>query len=400
MKIYLIGTGTEGCRTLTAEAADAVARAGLLIGAKRMLAPYRLSGKECVCAYQPEEIAALLNSTAHQTAAVLFSGDTGFFSGTKKLLPLLAGSDVTVLPGISSAAAFCALLGKSYEQIKYVSLHGTNASIAIHAATNPLCFFLLGGEMRAADVCRRLCACGLGEITVHIGQDLGYPYAKVRSGSAADFTDCTDSTLTVLMTENPGALRYLPSAIPDDRFQRGQVPMTKSQVRCCITASLSIRRDGICWDIGCGTGSVSVEMAFRCPDGSVYAFDKNTDAVRLTKENAARFCCDNIIAAEGSCPESLRDAPAPDHVFIGGSGGHAAEIFAVIAKKNPAAAVTAAAVTLESLHQLTECFKAYGASYTVTQIAVTDTKQVGGYTMLNAQNPVFLIGGQLQCGAS
>ncbi len=400
MKIYLIGTGTEGCRTLTAEAADAVACAGLLIGAKRMLAPYRLSGKDCVCAYQPEEIAELLKNSTHQTAAVLFSGDTGFFSGAKKLLPLLDGADVTVLPGISSAAAFFALLGKSYEQVRYVSLHGANASIAIHAAANPICFFLLGGEMRAADVCKRLCAYGLGEITVRIGQDLGYPYAKLHEGKAADFTGCSDSTLTVLMTENPDALRYLPSAIPDDRFQRGQVPMTKAQVRCCITASLNIRRDGICWDIGCGTGSVSVEMACRCPDGLVYAFDRDPEAVRLTSENAARFCCDNIIAAEGVCPDCLQDAPAPDHVFIGGSSGHAAEIFAAIAEKNPAAIITAAAVTLESLHRFTECFKAYGAPYSVTQIAVTDTRQIGGYTMLNAQNPVFLIGGQLLCGAS
>ena len=155
-----------------------------------------------------------------------------------------------------------------------------------------------------------------------------------------------------------------------------------------------------CWDIGCGTGSVAVEMAYRCPDGHVYAYDKNAAAVLLTHENAQKFCCDHITAAEGECPTILQDAPAPDKVFIGGSGGNLREIFSVIQQKNPAADIAATAVSLETLSDAVQIFEQYCVNYQVTQIAVTRTKKRGAYTMFDAQNPVYLITGGLKCAGS
>ena len=176
--------------------------------------------------------------------------------------------------------------------------------------------------------------------------------------------------------------------------------MTKAEVRCNAVAALRIGSDAVCWDIGCGTGSVSVEAAFRCPDGFVYAFDQRADAVSLTRENAQKFGCDNIIAAEGRGPEILHDAPAPDCVFIGGAGGRLRGIMAAIAEKNPAARVALTAVSLETLTQAMELFTEYCGEFETVQIAVTRTKKRGAYTMFDAQNPVYLIAGGLQCSGS
>lgn len=398
MKIYLIGIGTDGCRTLTAEAADAIRTSDLLIGASRMLEPFRGSGKTCISTYQTNEIAKIIMESHYKSVSVLFSGDTGFFSGAKALLAQLTPDDVTIIPGISSAAAFCAKIGKSYEKMHFLSLHGVDSNIAIQTATHPLCFFLLGGKLRVSDLCRRLCDYHMSQIKVYIGQNLGYPNEKIISGSAAEFLDFSDDTLTVMGTENPAYLDYLPSAIPDQDFIRSQIPMTKSQIRCIITALLHIRRHAVCWDVGCGTGSVSVEMAHRCPDGTVYAFDKNPEAVKLTMQNAKKFFCDNICAAEGLCPDILKDAAVPDFVFIGGSCGNLPGIFRTIAEKNPAAEILVSAVSLESLAQASDCFAQNGISPDIVQIAVTNTRKIGNHTMLDAQNPVFLIWGRLQCG--
>ena len=136
MKLYLIGTGTEGRRTLTAEAAEAIASSGLLIGGARILEPFRDTKAECICTYKTDEIVQAIRHTEHGIVSVLFSGDCGFFSGAKKLLAALPDADITVLPGISSAAAFCAKIGKTYENMRFVSLHGTKANIAIEAATH------------------------------------------------------------------------------------------------------------------------------------------------------------------------------------------------------------------------------------------------------------------------
>ena len=396
MKVYIVGIGMDGRKTLTKEAEKAVSEAGILIGAERMLRPFADLGKEMFTSYIPREIAEKADSCGYDTAAVLMSGDCGFFSGARKLLPLLEKHDVEVIAGISSASYFCSKLGLAYEKMKFVTLHGRASNIAVNVKMNEYCFFLLGGEVSPADVCRRLCEYGMGDVTVDIGADLGYESERIITGKASEFTDAQVSGLAVLITENSSFLRYLPSAIDDGRFIRGEIPMTKAEVRCIAVSKLDIAADSVVWDIGCGTGSVSVEAAFRCPDGKVLAFDKKPEAVGLTLENARSFGCDNIEAAEGRCPDILTDIPAPDKVFIGGTSGNMAGIFETVDRRNPQADIVVTAVSLETLQSAVSAFERFGAVPEIVQAAVTRTKKIGAHTMLQAQNPVFIISGRLQ----
>lgn len=395
MKIYIVGTGMDGEKTLNREAENAISEAKLLIGAKRILQPFKAYEKELFVSYDPREIAEKLNSCTYETAAVLMSGDCGFFSGAKKLFPLLEAHDVYIVAGISSAAYFCSKLGISYEKMKFISLHGRCSNIAANVKMSERCFFLLGGKITAAEVCRRLCDHGMGGVTVHIGTDLGYESESILTAKASEFTDIQVSGLVVLITENASYLRYVPSAISDDSFQRGDIPMTKSEVRCIVVSKLNIANDSVVWDIGCGTGSVSVEAAFRCIDGKVLSFDKKSESVRLTMQNARLFGLDNIEVIEGNCPEILADSQIPDKVFIGGSSGNMKGIFDIVHSKNPAAEIVVTAVSLETLHKAADCFEKFGTAPQIVQIAVTPTKKIGTHTMLQAQNPVFVISGRL-----
>ncbi len=394
MKVYIIGTGVNSRSSLTREAIEAIENSQLLIGADRMLASYSGCGKKLVKAYKPEDIYDILRNSKYNTAAVLMSGDCGFFSGTKKLLPLIENMKTVIISGISSAVYFCSRINISYETMKFVSLHGKNANIAVNVRMNEKCFFLLGGDMNAADICRRLCEFGLSDVTVYIGENLGYENEICRNGKAKDFINTNIDKLSVLVTENPDYLRYIPSAIPDGEFIRDSIPMTKSAVRENIISRLDICHDSVCWDIGCGTGSVSVEMAFRCPDGKVLAFDKKSEAAELTVRNARKFGCDNIFANEGVCPQILKNMPAPDKVFVGGSSGNMIEIIECVFQKNEFADITISAVSLETLEQAVKAFERFGKEYSVMQIAVTETRKVGSHTMLTAQNPVFIIKGR------
>ncbi len=394
MKVYVIGTGMNGESTLTREAAAAIADSEVIIGAERMTAPYLSSGKTVLTTYKPTEIADYLNCSTASSAAVLLSGDTGFFSAAKRLLPLLEDHDVKTLCGISSAAYLCSLTGHSYEDMRFISLHGRSANIAINVRMNRYCFFLLGGEMTVGELCSRLCSYNLGGVRIFIGEDMGSDSEKITEGIASDFTSYENVSLCSLIVENPDCIKYIPSSMSDSAFIRGNVPMTKAVVRGSAVSSLEIERDSVCWDIGCGTGSVSVEMAFRCPAGTVYAFDKSAEAVELTKQNCMSHSCDNIIVREGVCPDLLEDVPAPDKVFIGGSSGNMLNIFRCITNKGSSPDIAVTAVSLETLEQACRCFEAFFYIYTVTQIAVTDTRKVGNHTMLTAQNPVFLIRGR------
>ena len=395
MKIYIVGTGVDGENTLTKAAEKAIAESDLLIGAKRIVKPFVKLGKEVFITYRHTDIAEKLSSADCSTAAVLMSGDCGFFSGTKKLLPLLEGHDVQVIAGISSASYLCSKVGIPYEKMKFISLHGRDSNIAVNVKMNEHCFLLLGGDITAADVCKRLCEYGLGSADVFIGAELGYHNECIITGKASELTDVHTSGLDVLITENKEALNYIPSAINDEKFIRGEIPMTKSEVRCIAVSKLNIKSDSVVWDIGCGTGSVTLETAYRCPDGKVFSFDKKHEAATLTAENARLFSCDNISVTEGECPEILTDIAAPDKVFIGGSSGNMSGIFEAVHAQNPCADVVVTAVSLETLNEAIECFERFGVLPEIVQVSASRTRKLGTHTMLQAQNPVFIISGRL-----
>ena len=172
--------------------------------------------------------------------------------------------------------------------------------------------------------------------------------------------------------------------------------MTKSEVRSVCTAKLEVGSDSICWDIGCGTGSVAIEMAFLCPNGKVYAVEKNEEAVRLTSENRIKFGCDNIEIISGNAESVVETLPEPDCVFVGGSSGSLKKIITAVMEKNPFAKIVVTAVSLETLNQCIEIFDSIGAETEIMQIAVTRTRKVGRHTMFAAENPIFIIRGNLK----
>ena len=402
MKVFIVGIGTDGISTLTREAEKAVSESELIIGAERMVRRYEDSGKEIFINYDPEKITEKIKNSRAEKISVLMSGDCGFFSGAKKLVPMLeneVGCETEMIGGISSAVYFCAKTGISYENMKFISLHTYDAvigKIAVNVRMNEKCFFLLGGNYPAFFLCRRLCDYGLKDVKIYIGENLGYENEKIICGSAEELADYRGEKLAVLIAVNEDHIDYIPSGINDDEFIRDdKIPMTKSEVRCIAVSGLNIAHDSVCWDIGSGSGSVSVEAAFRCPDGKVCAFDRSSEAYRLTRENACKFGCDNIIAVKGECPDILEDAESPDKVFIGGSSGRLKEIFQCVYNKNPYADITVTAVSVETLGESVRLFEEYGGSFSVTQAAVTRTKRIGRHTMFNALNPVYIIKGTL-----
>lgn len=394
MKIYIIGIGMDGQKTITEEAKAVIANADLLIGAGRMLEPFSDLKKEQFISWKSEEIAEYLKEKSVKTVAVLMSGDCGFYSGAEKLITALSDYETEIISGISSPVYFCSKIRKPWHNMRFVSLHGADGNIVRNVCNNQLCFFLLGGDVTPTKICKMLCEYGREKITVYIGENLGYDNEKIYCGIASDFTDTECEKLCVMVTENPSYEQSVPFGIMDNEFIRGNVPMTKSEIRSTVISKLNISRKDVCWDIGCGTGSVSVEMALQCFDGKVYAIDKNEEAVELTRRNAYKFGCDNIEIISGTAPEMLYDFPAPDKVFIGGSCGRISEILSVVYEMNSKADIVITAVSLETLNEAINSFAYFGIdSPEIVQIAVTRTRKLGNHTMLSAENPIFIMKG-------
>lgn len=383
----------DGALTLTAEAAEKIRSADVLIGAKRVLKPFEVLDKPMLECWDASEICEFIKKSNYENIAVLMSGDCGFYSGAEKLVQALKTYETEVICGISSAVYFCSKIKKPWQDMKFISLHGVSGNIVRNVCGNKFCFFLLGGDVAPSQICKKLCEYDLDDINVYIGENFACENERIYAGKARELTEISCGNLSVAVTENPYYEHGIQSGIDDKKFIRRDVPMTKSEVRSAVISKLNIGRKDVCWDIGCGTGSVSVEMALQCYDGTVFAADKKEKAALLTGENCKKFGCDNVNIFCGDAPECTENFPAPDKVFIGGSNGKISEIINRVYLKNPAAKIVVTAVSLETLNASINAFEGFGIIPRTVQIAVTKTERIGSHTMLAAENPVFIIEG-------
>ncbi|MBQ7485557.1 MAG: precorrin-6Y C5,15-methyltransferase (decarboxylating) subunit CbiT [Oscillospiraceae bacterium] len=386
--IISAGLGTD---TLTAEAAAALERADVLFGAPRLLAPYEGKGRRCEPVYTAGEMAPVLEEYPSGSFAVLVSGDAGFYSAAERLRRELKDCQVRTVAGVSTVSAFAARLGRTWQDCALVSCHGRDGALTDTVRRNRHTVALTGGNVK--ELARSLCQAGFGDLTVHAAQSLGQPDEQVSHGTVRQLETADLPPLTTLWIENPAADRRVPFGIEDGAFSRGDVPMTKSAVRAVTMSRLAIRPDDVCWDVGCGTGSVTVELGLAAWQGHVYAVDKDESAAELTRRNAEAFHLGNVTVRRADAPEALSDLPAPDAVFIGGSGSKMAEIFAAVWEKNPCARIVVNAIALESAQRAVELFERRGIEPELMQLGVSTCRVAGGLHMMLAQNPVYIISG-------
>ncbi len=395
MQVVFASLGGGTPETITAECMTALRQAGCILGAKRLLqALPQGCTQNRISAIRPEELMEAI-MRQREDCVVVFSGDAGFYSGARRLLPLLKerGIPVKTLPGISSVQLLSARLGLPWQEWELVSAHGTDCDVVRAVTCGKPAFFLTGGDLGPGEICQRLAAAGLGALPVIAGENLSYPDEKIISGTASEMAAYSFAPLSVLLAEPAPKRPKRCPGFPDGAFSRGAVPMTKQEVRAAALAKLAVRPSDILWDIGAGTGSVSVELALAAERGAVYAVECGSEACGLIRENREKFSAWNLHLAEGFAPEVLAGLPAPDGVFIGGSKGKLAEIVDAVLDRNPFARICVAAIALETLADAAAALSRHGLEAAVTQIAVTRSRPAGKLHLLAANNPVFLITG-------
>ena len=339
-------------------------------------------------------LVAMLKKTEGGSTAVLVSGDSGFFSVAATIVRDFDGLyEIEIIPGISSIQYFSAKIKIPYEDAALVSLHGRNGNIVAKASYNKKIFALTGGANGIRDICRSLCRCGLGNVSVSVGERLSYPNERIIHGNAENLKDMDFDGLSVMYIENLMAINpHMP--LCDSDFIRGDTPMTKEEVRWLSIQKLGVSSSDIVFDIGAGTGSVSVELARKAFDGFVYAIEAKEGACALVQANATKHGAFNIQIVRGEAPWALAGLPIPDKAFIGGSSGNMGSILEKLIVLNPMLKVTATAITLQTLHQITESFKKYGIGGTdIVCVNIAKARKAGGCDIMMAQNPVYIITG-------
>lgn len=386
---FIIGAGMGTLDTLTGEARRALDEADAVLATARLAA---LNAKAVICPFG--ELAARAVQAGGDTVAVLVSGDVGFFSAAARLREqLLSYGDVRLICGLSSLQYFCAKVGVPYDDACVRSLHGRAGSILGAVSYHKKVFALTGGVQNAQAVCRALADAGLGSLTVHLGENLGVEHEHIVHGTAAELAARSCGDLAVLLIEHPDAVNAA-EPLRDSMFTRAKVPMTKEEVRWTACGRLAVQPRDTVWDVGAGTGAMTLELARRACDGLVYAIEYKPDALDLLDENRRKLGGYNVQIVAGRAPDALEALPAPDCVFVGGSGGGMRRILALAKEKNPAVRVAVTAIALETLEEARHALLDLGfANIEVSQLAAARGKAVGPYTMLTALNPVFILSG-------
>lgn len=397
--VTLLGIGMGTKETLTIQGRNAVEKADLIIGAKRMVDGVRLPHQAVFYEYRSDEIMEYIqNHPEYREVVIALSGDVGFYSGAKKLLTLL-GPKTEVICGISSVVYFMAKIGLSWDDAKIVSAHGKVCNLVSMIRFHKKVFAILGTAKGTAELAGKLTEYGMGEVLLYVGENLSYQNEKIFVKKAKDLTDYEGDSLSVVCAYHENA-EIFPSThgLADEEFIRGKAPMTKAEVRTVSLSKLGLKADSICYDVGAGTGSVSVEMALRTLEGKVYAVEKKEDALALLQENKKKFALDHMEIIAGTAPEALKDLSAPTHAFIGGSSGNLKEIIYLLLEKNRNVRMVINCITLETVSEALECIRELKAENEnisweteIVQLGVSRSKSIGRYHMMMGENPIYII---------
>lgn len=395
LQVNIVGIGPGNPELLTAAARQAIAKSNILIGDKRMLAAFADENKSTYPTIKTSEIVeAIQKAQATDEIAVLVSGDVGFFSLAKTISGKLPECNCTRYCGISSLVYFASKLEMSWDDAKIVSMHGRYQNLVAAVAHNEKVFSLTGGDNSPQALCQNLCEHGLGEVKVYVGENLSYPEEKITCATAEEISQMEFPSLSVMMIINEKAttFEYAVHGLADELFMRSKVPMTKQEVRSVSMSKLQPKATDLIFDIGAGTGSCSIELALLAKKGRVYAFERNPVAVELLGKNKELFAVDNLEVVAGEALENIKNMPAPDCVFVGGSGGDLCEMLDIIYSKNSACRVVINAITIETLAEVAAYYNAHkDYSLEVVNVFVARNKKLGSYNLMMAQNPVYVM---------
>lgn len=401
-KVTIIGAGPGNPDLLSRAALDAIDIADVVIGAHRALAGIDVPPDvvRCELVKTADIVAALTDVASWQRAVVVMTGDVGLFSGARRLVEALSGDaqvDVRVIPGISSASYLAARLARPWQDWRFASAHGVACDIVAEAERAGELFLATSGGEDPSRLSGELVQAGFGDARVTVAERLSYPDERITCATASEIAGQTFDDLNVMLIEFAGGAAssrwpYASSGIPDELFIRGDVPMTKQEVRAVALAKLRLTATDTVWDVGAGTGSVSIEAALVARAGSVWAVERNAAGVRLIRENADAFGCGNVHAVPGVAPEALAKLPVPDAVFVGGSAGELPSIVEAALEKNSQVRLCVPCVTVETLTEA--CALLSGSrfkGFEACQVSAARAEAVGSHHLMKAQNPVFLV---------
>lgn len=334
-------------------------------------------------------------------AVVLASGDPLFFGIGRALAENFPSGRLEFFPAISSVQTAFARIGVPWEDAFFVSLHGkrerawTAADLPALAISKRKLAILTGGANTPGKIARYLPS----DCHIYVMERLGYPDEKILEGRPEDISRAakkrkfSEPNLMIVRAGDENG-PFIPLGLQENEIEHSKGLITKDEVRAAALHALALPSEGVFWDIGAGSGSVSIEAKRLCPAIKAYAVERSKKLCRMIESNAENLRAGDIKVIPGEAPDAFAGLPAPCRAFIGGSGGRLAEIIGHLSKVMKKGRIVITAVTIETLDTALKHLKKNGFNASASSISVSRAENItGGKTFFRALNPVFIIKG-------
>jgi len=399
--VVIIGLGLSP-EDLTVRHQRIIESADVLVGGQRLLDYFKEipARKKVIDRKISEAVGFIKERMATQTVVVLASGDPFFFGIGSILVKALGPENVVVYPNISSIAAAFARIKEPWSQVRVISLHGRKDDRAVlKALEEDYTVALFTDPVRnPAWIAKRLIAEDFAGTKMCVLESLGADderFGWYRPVQVSEMT-FSEPNLVVLKKNDPEQLLEIAPhlGIPDNHFLHEKGLITKSEIRAITLAKLQLLPDHVLWDLGAGSGSVSVEASVLVPQGKIVAVEKKPGRIEQIKSNLVRFGTRNIEVVQSELPDGLDELPAPDRIFIGGGGRNLSKIIKAAAgflKSNGIVVINT--VLMPNVITAMETMEALGFKTAVVQAQISHSRKMPWSARLEAQNPVWIISG-------
>ncbi len=394
--VYVVGAGIEGQEGFSARALSLVRQARVLYGAPRLLELFGDLDVEKVALSGNDDLSQLVKDQPGPIV-VLTSGDPLFFSIGRNLLRNLPKERLEFVPNVSSVQSAFSRIKEPWDDAVFISTEQrTLADIGDRIIANDKAAVLTDARHTPADIAGELLRRGFDGYTVYLCENLGTSEERIVKTTVQELPTMQAAELNVLILikrYDNAASQTLPTlGIADSAFLTMKKQITPEEVRVVALAKLQLRHDMVLWDIGAGSGSISIEADFLLPHGRIFAVERNVEYIKFLRENLNKFHPRNVRVVEGEAPNCLEDLPDPDRVFIGGSGGNLWELLEAVDERLPAdGRVVLTAMTLDTLVASSDFFENSGYQVDVTTLNVARTSSNTDYKVFEAHNPVYII---------
>jgi precorrin-6Y C5,15-methyltransferase (decarboxylating) len=403
--IHVVGIGLEGAGGLSGAVKEIIDRATLLVGSDRHLAYFlQHPAQRLTLTDISQTLRQVKERLSSEIIVILVSGDPLFFGLGRLLLSYFPPEQLCFHPHVSSVQLAFSRVKVPWQGATMVSIHGREFDellTALQKGASPIA--VLTDPLHAPGAIARLLL-NLDLPTSYefwVCENLGGTDEQIQNLSPQEALMRTFAPLNIVIlvqkTENDSVdLEDLPAlGIPDRHFHSfGDRPglITKREIRLLILGELGLQPKQTIWDIGAGTGSVSIEIGRLVPTAHIYAIEKTAAGIQLIQKNARCFGVSNVISIQGKAPDILRQIPAPHRVFIGGTGEDLQGILACcLATLLPGGKIVMALATLEHWQEAIAWIHSHQLTYRVLQIQVSRSLPVGRFTRFAPLNPVVLL---------